>query len=216
MPTKASARNRRPATDRKFTRIISSAAKVFSKTGYEKASIRMVAAKARVSLAGIYYHVQSKDELLFLIQFNAFQTILSGLKKKLEAEAGSDPIERLRILIRNHFSYFLSHMDELKVCSRELETLSGAFYRKVAEVRREYFKIALDIVKEIAQGKERSPEAGDPAVDPRIAALCLFGMLNWIYTWYDPGKDTADSLSEQLLGLYLGGIGSKDTGEVKE
>ena len=48
-----------------------------------------------------------------------------------------------------------------------------------------------------------------------IATLCLFGMLNWIYTWYDPGKDTPDSLSEQFLGLYLGGSGTEDTGEVE-
>jgi AcrR family transcriptional regulator len=216
MTVRPNARNRRPATDRKFTRILSAAAGVFSKTGYEKASIRMVAAKARVSLAGIYYHVQSKDELLFLIQFNAFQTLLSGLKAKLEAQRASAPVARLRILIRNHFDYFLGHIDELKVCSRELETLTGTFYKKVADVRREYFKIALDIVKEITQGKERSDEGGVAAVDPRIAALCLFGMLNWIYTWYDPGKDTPDSLSEQLLGLYLGGIGSEDKGEVEE
>ncbi len=199
MSARSNMRNRRPSTDRKFSKIIAAAAKVFSKTGFEKASIRMVAAKARVSLAGIYYHVQSKDELLFLIQYNAFQSIVTDLKEKQAALSDEDPVERLRVLIRNHFDFFLTHIDDLKVCSRELETPTGAFYRRIADVRREYFKIAFDIVSDIS-GKGKG-------VTPRTATLCLFGMLNWVYTWYDPAKDTAESLSRQFLELYLGGIG---------
>jgi AcrR family transcriptional regulator len=195
-------RNRRPATDRKFSRIIAAAAKVFAKTGYEKASIRMVAARARVSLAGIYYHVQSKDELLFLIQLNAFDSILKRLRKKKSDAPSAEPDAMLRLLVDNHLDYFLNRLEELRVCSRELETLSGSFYRKIAEVRREYFKEALEIVKGIA-GKSGN------TVDPRTATLCLFGMLNWVYTWYEPAKDTPESLCEKLLALYLGGVRSE-------
>jgi TetR/AcrR family transcriptional regulator, cholesterol catabolism regulator len=205
MNSKSNKRNRRPSTDRKFSKIIAAAAKVFSKTGFEKASIRMVAARARVSLAGIYYHVQSKDELLFLIQYNAFQSIVTELKEKQAALPDGDPVGRLRVLIGNHFDFFLTRIDDLKVCSRELETLTGVFYRRIAEVRREYFKIALDIVTDISgKGKGKGKGKG---VDPRTATLCLFGMLNWVYTWYDPAKDTSESLCRQFLELYLGGVG---------
>jgi len=201
MIPKPTPRNRRPSTDKKFSRIIAAAAKVFSKTGFEKASIRMVAAKAKVSLAGIYYHVHSKEELLFLIQYKAFHTILENLKATQTDLVDARPAERLHAMIKNHLDYFLNNIDDLRVCSRELDILTGTFYRKVAEVRREYFKITLDIVKDIPHGD--GPRA---AVDPRTATLCLFGMLNWVYTWYDPGKDTPDSLSEQLLRLYLYGV----------
>jgi AcrR family transcriptional regulator len=175
----------------------------------------MVAAKARVSLAGIYYHVQSKDELLFLIQYGAFQSILKSLKEKLAAIPDAAPVEKLHVLVSNHLGYFLDHIDELRVCSRELDILTGAFYKKVAEVRREYFKLALDIVKEISANGEGSG-ADQRTVDPRTATLCLFGMLNWVYTWYDSAKDTPDSLSEKLLRLYLGGVLSEVAGEVEE
>lgn len=201
MIPKPTPRNRRPATDRKFSRIITAAVKVFSKTGFEKASIRMVAAKAKVSLAGIYYHVHSKEELLFLIQFKAFHTILENLKAMLADLDDSQPAERLHAMIRNHLDYFLNNLDDLRICSRELDILTGVFYKKVAEVRREYFKITLDLVKDIPRG-----DGAQTTVDPRTATLCLFGMLNWVYTWYDPGKDTPDSLAEQLMLLYLYGV----------
>jgi|GEM_PF-78115 len=204
-------KNRRPATDRKFSRILSAAAKVFSKTGFERASIRMVAAKARVSLAGIYYHVQSKEELLFCIQFNAFRSIVTDLEEKLGASEVVDPTGRLEILVRNHLDYFLSHLDELRVCSRELETLTGAFFKKVEEVRREYFKVALDLTKGILDGNGQS----HGSVDPRTATLCLFGMLNWVYTWYDPAKDTPADLAKRLLELYLGGVRREVKGRAK-
>ncbi len=203
MIPKPTPRNRRPATDKKFSRIFTAAVKVFSKTGFEKASIRMVAAKAKVSLAGIYYHVHSKEELLFLIQYKAFHTILENLKTTQGEFDESRPVARLHAMIRNHLDYFLNNMDDLRICSRELDILTGVFYKKVAEVRREYFKMTLDMVKDVSRG-----DGKDAAVDPRTATLCLFGMLNWVYTWYDPGKDTPESLSEQLLRLYLHGVHS--------
>jgi len=208
-------RNRRPATDKKFSRILSAAVKVFSKTGFEKASIRMVAAKAKVSLAGIYYHVHSKEELLFLIQYKAFHTILENLKTTQADLGDCAPAERLHAMIRNHLDYFLGNLDDLRICSRELDILTGAFYKKVAEVRREYFKMTLDIVKDISrsEGSASRKSAKGAAVDPRTATLCLFGMLNWVYTWYDPEKDTPHSLAVQLLQLYLHGVHPAIDGE---
>ena len=130
MPSRPLSRNRRPSTDRKFFRILSAAAKVFSIKGFEKASIRMVASRARVSLAGIYYHVQSKDELLFLIQYNAFRSILSRLGERLDALQDAEPRERLRVLIRNHLDYFMNRIDELKGKSDADLQAVGTYLRK--------------------------------------------------------------------------------------
>ena len=46
----------------------------------------------------------------------------------------------------------------------------------------------------------------------RTAVMSLFGMINWIYTWYNPRVDgNAEDLAEQMGNLFLKGIvhGSK-------
>jgi hypothetical protein len=44
-------------------------------------------------------------------------------------------------------------------------------------------------------------------VNPRIAVLSLFGMMNWIYTWHNPKVDPrADKLAETITGIFLEGV----------
>ena len=69
--------------DRKLVEILRAAAAVFAEVGYDPASIRMVADRAGVSVAGLYYYVRSKDELLYLIQYHVFD----GLVRRFEAES---------------------------------------------------------------------------------------------------------------------------------
>jgi hypothetical protein len=104
-------------------------------------------------------------------------------------------------MVENHLEHFLSHMNELKVCSHELESLGGRAYTKVLEVRREYFRITLGIIEEIGR------KYGSSGLDPHLAALNLFGMLNWIYMWYDTRRNpSVKELGEQLSSLFLDGL----------
>ena len=47
----------------------------------------------------------------------------------------------------------------------------------------------------------------------RLAAMTLFGSMNWIYTWYRPEVDgDAARLTDSMLGIFLRGfIGGEDT-----
>ena len=69
--------------DRKLVEILRTAAAVFAEVGYDPASIRMVADRADVSVAGLYYYVHSKDELLYLIQYHVFD----GLVRRFESDS---------------------------------------------------------------------------------------------------------------------------------
>lgn len=183
----------------RLERILGVAARVFAGEGYEKASIRKIASELNGSLSALYYYVRSKEELLFRIQHHTFDSIVRALKEKIRGVA--DPARKIRLMVENHLEHFLSHMSELKVCSHELESLSGRAYRKVLEVRREYFRVTLGIIREIARGR------GASGLDPHLAALNLFGMLNWVYMWYNPKRNPSGrKLSEQLSSLFLDGF----------
>jgi AcrR family transcriptional regulator len=185
--------------DRKLGEILKVAAEVIARDGYEKASVRAVAREAKTGLSSLYYYFRCKEEMLFLIQFRTFDSLVGSLKKRLVLL--TDPKEKLAALVRNHLDHFLKNMSELKVCSRELESLNGEYYRKVEKIRREYFKIAFQLVSEIERKHGRS------GLDVWISTTCLFGMLNWIYMWYDPRKGISERrLSEQLVKLFLNGF----------
>ncbi len=117
-------------SQRKLERIVRHAARVFYEKGYEGASIRDISRASRVSLAGLYYYVESKQKLLYLIQAYTFKTVLARLEERLAGV--SDPVERLRILVHNHLDYFLRHPVEMKVLSHEDEALEGGYRKEVA------------------------------------------------------------------------------------
>ncbi len=195
--------NRTPGFDGKRLHLLKSAARVFSEVGYDKASMRRVAAEAEVSLAGIYHYVASKEELLYWIQFHTFDSLLLGLKNSLEGE--TDPEERLATAVRNHVRHFGENMYELKVCAREVETLEGEAYDAVHERRRSYFEAVHQLVKEL------QPKRKDQ-LDSWLATANLFGMVNWFYQWYDAERSrvSLDDLAAQQTTLFLDGYIARD------
>jgi TetR/AcrR family transcriptional regulator, cholesterol catabolism regulator len=186
-------------SQQKLQLILHHAARVFSERGYEGASIRDISRSSGVSLAGMYYYVESKQKLLYMIQLTTFKTVVERLEKRIAGV--EDPLERLRILIRNHLEYFLRHPVEMKVLSHEDEALEGDYRKEVLAIKRRYYEVALGIFEELRRaGRARRMNA-------RVAVLSLFGMMNWIYTWHRPGMDPqAEALAEGMVNLFLHGV----------
>jgi AcrR family transcriptional regulator len=183
----------------KLQHILRHAAQVFSAKGYEGASIRDISRSSGVSLSGLYYYIESKQKLLYLIQITTFKIILARLDRRLVGVR--DPEQRLRILIHNHLDYFLRHPIEMKVLSHEDEALEGAYRKEVAEIKRRYYETTLEIFEELRK------EGIARRLNPRVAVLSLFGMMNWIHTWHRPQMDPqAEALAEAMAGLFLHGV----------
>jgi len=191
-------RKRPSGFDLKRLHVLAVAARVFCAVGYDKASMRRIAAEAQTSLAGIYHYIASKEELLYSIQLHTFDSLLQGLRSSLEGIV--DPRERLAAAVRNHVSHFGENMPELKICARELETLEGNAYDEVHDRRRSYFEAVHELVKEL------QPQPDAP-VRSWLATANLFGMLNWFYQWYDAERThvSLDDLAAQQTTLFLDG-----------
>jgi len=192
--------NRAPVTrfDRRLGQILDHATEVFCLKGYEGASMRDLSRATGMSLAGLYYYFESKERLLFLIQKHTFTTILEKLKTRLENV--TDPEQRIRIFILNHLQYFVSNQQGLKVLSHEDESLKNSLGSEIAGIKREYYRICLGLMEDLRRRRALDFNA-------RTAALSLFGMINWIYTWYNPRVDgSAEELAEQMCNIVLNGI----------
>jgi AcrR family transcriptional regulator len=194
----------RTAYDAKLESILRTAASIFAEKGYHQASIRDIARATRVSLSGLYYYFQSKEELLFLIQDHAFGTLIQNLEELLKGV--QDPHRRIRLLIENHLRFFVNNMAEMKVLSHEADSLSGEFRTRVNAKKRRLTEIAMETISALN---------AKPDLDVRVATFALFGMMNWLYNWYRPDRDVpVEQLAEQMSRLFLGGYLEQNGGDL--
>jgi AcrR family transcriptional regulator len=186
--------------DQKLEFILRSAARIFAEKSYHSTSMRDISRATNVSLAGLYHYCKSKEQLLFLIQDNCFGRVLERLEQRLQDV--DDPIAKLGIFIENHLSFFAANMSEMKVLSHEAESLGGDLYTHVSTRKDNYTKLAREILREV-QATQQSKER----IDLTVATYALFGMMNWIYNWYDPqGKLKVWDLADNVMKLFLNGF----------
>ena len=192
--------------ERRLAKILIHATNVFYEKGYAGASMRDLSRSSGMSLAGLYYYFESKEKLLYLIQKHTFTTMVERLHERLDRV--EEPAERIRIFILNHVEYFLANQKAMKVLSHEDDVLRNGFGSEIAGIKREYYRICMELLDDVkrAEGLQFSS---------RIAVLSLFGMMNWIYTWYNPRADAnAKELSRQMGDIFLQGIWA--TGKTKK
>jgi len=186
--------------DRRLAEILDYATEIFAEKGYDGASMRDLSRLSGISLAGLYYYFESKEKLLYFIQQHTFSTIMQRLRERLAVS--SDPEERLRIFIRNHVEYSVDRQKSMKVLSHEDDVLRDGFGAELAATKREYYRICIGLVEALKKADELQPGVGT-----RTAVMALFGMMNWLYTWYRPGVDPgADVLSREIGDIFLQGI----------
>lgn len=183
--------------DERYDALLGHAARVFADQGYHSTSMRDLAAASGMSLAGMYYYVKGKAELLYLIQERCFGRVLEGAKRAVAAE--TDPTERLHTFIRHHVTYFAAHMAEMKVLSHEANVLTGEAKRRVNAIKRRYV--------DLLEGLLRDAAPDEAPADRNAAAYVLFGMMNWMYNWYDPaGALDPERLAGLIARVFLGGF----------
>jgi TetR/AcrR family transcriptional regulator len=190
--------------------LLTAAAGLMADRGFTNTSIRKVANETGFSLAGMYYYFKNKEDLLYQIQYRTFASLLAEQEQSLNE--GDDAEAKLRRLVRNHLSYFTNNFNELKVCTFELQSLQGERYREIELLRRRYFRCLAHVIAEIVGCSEAEAETNQLV---RHYTLFVFGMLNWIFMWFDPERDdSVEQLGDEMIALVLHGLDSdQDTTE---
>jgi len=175
---------------------------VFAARGYDRTTMRDLSRASHMSLAGMYYYVRGKEDLLFEIQRGCFERVREGAERALAEAAG--PEERLQAFIRHHVQFFATHMDEMKVLSHEAESLTGAPLEEVRRQKRAYVDLCEALLERLDE------QNGGERVNRHVATYALFGMMNWIYTWYDPaGSVGVEELADSIRRLFLNGYAAE-------
>jgi AcrR family transcriptional regulator len=197
--------------DRRLGEILDYATEVFAEKGYEGASMRDLSRLSGISLAGLYYYFESKEKLLYFIQQHTFNTIMERLRQRLATS--DDPETRIRIFVQNHVGYSVAKQKAMKVLSHEDDVLKNGYGAELTAIKREYYRICVELVDELAKAEGlKSVGANATAtggINTRTAVMGLFGMMNWLYTWYKPRVDPdAEILAREIGDIFLSGIRS--------
>ena len=175
------------------------AAQIFHDRGYDATSMNDLAEALDITKAGLYYYIQSKEDLLFrIINYG-----LDWLDREVvePAKAIDDAEERLSFVIRQHGGEMIKGVQAIPILTDESSSLSPKLRKQIDNRKRRYFDLVRGTLDELKRkGKLRN-------LDTTVATFSLFGMLLWLPRWYKPGGSlSADDALDQLTKLCFGGL----------
>jgi len=200
---KKSASNGRERSDggQKSTaeRMLKTAAALFSRKGYEATSTREIATLLRIQKASLYYHIESKEDLLYTICKSSLEQIQQDAEAALQNV--QDPLERVRTLVRAHIESMLRDQDKHSATLSEMRALSKDRLADVIAFRDAYEDRVRAVLHE-------AQKAGALRNDIPVKYLCLhlLGLINRVEIWYRcTGPLSPAQLGEVLALIFLTG-----------
>lgn len=189
--------------------ILAAAAHLLAARGYHGMSMRDLARATGMSLANLYNYFASKEDLMFALQTRAFETLIASAEQSLEGVEGPD--ERLYAFILSHVRYITTHRDVTRVLVEGTGELPAKRRRAIRDLKERYREIGREIVTGI-----QAAGCGVPGVVPLGAQSApeverstynIFGMLNWIYGWYEPDQHgTPQDVARSIYKMALCGL----------
>lgn len=178
--------------------LISSAAKLFRRKGFDATSTRDIAAAVGMGSGSPFYHFKSKGELLFAVMESGMASAIASQAEVLRQTGGLDPRGQLALLVRHHFQVLLGpRSDFIPVMLYESRSITPRQRGLLATLQGEYEAPWVPVLQALhASGQIRT--------EVKLARLLIFGALNWSAQWYDRRKGASlDELAEAALSLFI-------------
>lgn len=189
------------------SQILLAAAKLFSQKGYFASSVREVAENANMKAGSVYYHFDSKEQILDGVLNTGILLITQAFKEAiatLPAQASFD--EKFRAGVRAHLHTLLKDSDHASAYIRIYGQLPPLIKRRSHEVRRAYQQLWIEL---LATGQSDGAIRTD--LDLKLMVPLILGMLNRTMEWYNPRHTSLDDLIETALALLLSGIAADNS-----
>lgn len=179
--------------------IYTKAAEIFHAQGFDATSMSTIAAAVDLTKAGLYYYIESKEDLLFAIMDYAMGRLESEVIEPSRAIA--DARERLASIIARHCRLLTEGNKAITILTDEVEGLKPKHRKQILERKRVYFDFVRDTLDELKQeGRLRD-------VNTTVATFSLFGTLLWLPRWYRPdGQLTSDQVVASITDIASGGL----------
>lgn len=179
-------------------RLLHQAAALFRDKGYERTTVRDLAAAVGIQSGSLFHHFRTKEEILKAVMVETIR--LNTALMQAAVDSADTNHEKLRALIRAELESINGQTGEaMAVLVFEWRSLSEAGRAEVLELRDIYEALWLEVL-----GALRDEEI--VRADPFVVRRMLTGALSWTVTWYrqDGGLSLDDLTSQVMVMMGLG------------
>lgn len=186
--------------DHKRVQILKSAAHVFAREGFDRASMTQLARECGISKANIYHYYDGKDAILYDI----LDSYLSNLRDRILGIdfKGLTPEARLRLVAREILNAYKGADDEHQVQINALSALPEDQQQQLRAYQRDMVGFVSDCLRATA------PDVfGDDRARLRAVTMSVFAMLNWYFMWSaHADTDAREAYAGLVCDLTLNGV----------
>lgn len=176
-------------------RVMRVAAELFAEKGYGSVGISEVGDAAGLGKGALYYHIRSKEDLLYDIMTRYMVELIAGAER-IMAEVG-EPVARVEALSAALVDAVFDTRSEMTVCYREVHSLGDEKRSAVLHLHGDYSRVWARV---LAEGAER----GVFRPISRTELKALLGMYFYSFLWIRPdGRESSAEVSATFASLLL-------------
>ncbi|QCH26356.1 TetR/AcrR family transcriptional regulator [Mycobacteroides salmoniphilum] len=202
--TEASAKPRRgrpPAPDGDAAatrrRIMDVATELFAEKGFHATGVAEIGSVAGVRGGALYYHIGSKEELLWEILRSYIDEMLTEAAHI--AGMNTAPDKRLRTLIGSYVILIVKYRKQVAIQVRDGSALTGERAAELQELRDELQRCWQRVLDE-------GHEAGVFRTADHLITNAILGMLNMVAVWYRADGKSPAQIAKRIADMVLDGV----------
>jgi AcrR family transcriptional regulator len=181
--------------------ILKTVAKLFKEKGYHNTSIKDISQEVGLEGGALYYHIKSKEAVLFEIGEDAINQLLGEMEKIHNADL--PPKEKLKAAIETQITFFINRFYETCVFLIETKALGDEYQQHYLAKRDRYEEIWRKIIRDgMRKGEFKQSNV-------KLTTVAILGMLNWLVVWFKPGKGwSSKDIVQEFTKVILKGLES--------
>ena len=185
-------------------RILDEAAELFLKQGYAGTSLRDIAAAVGMKAGSLYYHFESKEELLREILRQGIAVMVAAFEEASAATQGRPPRARMEAHVRAHLAALFENGPYTAAHVTTFRTAPQTVCDAIVPERDAYEAMWTALLEELAR-------AGALAADATVglARLILFGAMNSSIEWFDRERGSLDSFASEITRQFWTGVAAE-------
>lgn len=175
--------------------ILKTAARLFAQKGFHAVGIAELGDAVGLGRGALYHHIRSKEELLYDISHGYIADLAEHAADVLDR--GLPPEQALKLLGTHLMLLIAEHQNELTVCFREAQCLTGDRLREVMALHARYEGSWKTLLR---QGER------DGVFRPYDAIVLkgILGMYFYSYLWLKPGgRQAPRQIAERFNAMAL-------------
>ncbi|QHF39406.1 hypothetical protein PspS34_14575 [Pseudomonas sp. S34] len=159
-------------------RILRIAAELFSTRGFHATGMAELEKATGLGRGALYYHIGSKEELLFEITSRYLRVLIAEGIPLCESDLPAE--DKFRQFSTIVMRTIVIHLAEMTVCFREVYSVIGARQTELLDLHRQYEKLWSQILKAgVSEGTFHTSDS--------LAVKAILGIHHYSYLWIKPG-----------------------------